>query len=80
MTYKINPSISDKEREDFYTKNGKPVQAQRGSKAHKTVDSVTVTLRLPATLVAKLDAISQECECGRGSVIRHIIQQSFKGE
>ena len=45
MTYKINPSISPSEKEGFYAKNGKPVQAQRGFKAHKTVDSVTVTLR-----------------------------------
>ena len=80
MTYKVKPSISSEERDVFYTKNGKPTQAQRGSKAHNTVDSVTVSLRLPSTLVARLDAIAEECNCGRGSVIRHIIQNSFKGE
>ena len=74
--YKIEKSLSKEDITKFIHKNGEPIQVERGHKAHKTVDSVNISVRLPSTLVGKIDSIAED-RCTRGSVIRHILQNSF---
>ena len=76
--YKIEKKLSEEGVQKFIHKNGEPIQVERGHKAHRTVDSVNISVRLPSTLVGNIDSIADKVNCTRGSVIRHILQNSFK--
>ena len=59
-------------------KNGTPKQAMRGYHAHaKTRDSVSISLRIPASILSQLRTVSDETGCKMGSVIRHLIKESL---
>ena len=62
-------------------KNGEPKQAMRGYHAHaKTRDTVSISLRIPASLLSQLRDVSTETGCKMGSIIRHLIKESLVDE